>query len=108
MQGNQLAKAKEEAGNKTAANYLRELNEKETIRIFFHRIKRIEQRINAGSTSQVQTTKADGTIEQYIIRKDIERAIMDNNKQKFHQTEGTSDLLSEESIQLFGHYGEKN
>ena len=105
---NQLAKAKEEAGNKTAANYLRELNEKEAIRILFHRIKLVEKRINAGSTSQVQTTRADGTIERYILREDIEKAIMENNEKKFHQTEGTSELLSDEFTQLFGHYGEKS
>ena len=104
---NQLAQAKEEAGNKTAATYLRELNEKEAIRILFHRIKLIEKRINAGTTSQIQRTQEDGTIVKLVLRKEIEQAIIKGNEAKYHETEGTSDLLSPEFIKLFGHYGEK-
>ena len=104
----QLAKAKEEAGNKSAASYLRDLNEKEAIRKLFHKIKTVEQKLRAGSTSHVQVTNAQGQKEIYHQQKDIEQIIMKINEAKYHQTEGCSELLHEDLISLFGHHGEKD
>ena len=101
---NQLAKAKEEAGNKSAANYLQELNEKEAIRKLFHKIKIVEEKLNAGTTSQVQVTNTQGQTETYHLQKDIKQVIMNINEAKYHQTEGQSNLLRPEITALFGHH----
>ena len=71
---NQLAKAKEDAGNKSTASYLRDLNEKEAIRKLFHKIKIVEQKLNAGTTSQVQVTNAQGQTELYHLQHNIEKS----------------------------------
>ena len=103
---NQLAKAKEEAGNLEAAQYLRQLNDTEAIRKLFGTIRAVEQKINAGATSQVQITKEDGTTVQYTNKKEIEEALCQVNEAKYHQTEGGSQLLQPDFVELLGRHGE--
>ena len=103
---NRLAKAKEEAGDKSAATHLRELNEKEAIRKLFRTIKVIEQRTTAGASSQLNITNPDGSVSLLTLQKEIEEAICDVNKKKYHQTEGGSQLLDQEFIEMLGLHGE--
>ena len=103
---NQLAKAKEEAGDKEAATYLKELNEKEAIRKLFRTIKVIEQRNKAGASSQLNVTNQDGTVSVLTLQQEIEEAICSVNQKKYHQTEGGSQLLEQEFLELFGRHGE--
>ena len=78
---NQLAKAKEEAGDKEAATYLKELNEKEAIRKLFRTIKVIEQRNKAGASSQLNVTNQDGTVSVLTLQQEIEEAICSVNQE---------------------------
>jgi hypothetical protein len=103
---NQLAKAKEIEGKKEAATILRELNEKEAIRKLFRTIKAIEQRTTAGASSQLNVTNQDGSVSILTLQKEIEDAICDVNKKKYHQTEGGSQLLEQEFIEMLGLHGE--
>ena len=103
---NQLAKAKEEAGDLTAANYLRQLNEKEAIRKLFGSIRAVEQKLHAGATSQIQVKQEDGQIQQYTDQKEIEEILCQVNEAKYHQTEGGSQLLQQDFIDLLGQHGE--
>ena len=57
---NELANAKAEAEDKSAAHYLRELNTVEEIRRLFATIKAVEGRLGTGSTTQVQVPQPNG------------------------------------------------
>ena len=103
---NELAKAKEDAGDLEAAQYLRQLNETEAIRKLFGTIRAVEQKINAGATSQVQITQANGNSIKYTEKEDIEKALCTVNEAKYHQTEGGSQLLQKEFMDLLGTHGE--
>ena len=103
---NQLAAAKEKAGNLTAANHLRSMNEKEELRKLFRTIKIIEGKCNAGTTAKVQIINEEGLIESFTLQKEVEKVIANVNESKYHQTEGGSQLLSQEFIKDIGNYGE--
>ena len=103
---NQLAKAKEDAGDLSAANYLRQLNTTEATRKLFSNIRAVEQKLRAGSTSQVQITKNDGEVILHTDKEAIEKVISQVNENKYHQTEGGSQLLDKEFIERLGLHGE--
>ena len=103
---NRLAKAKEEDGNLTAAQYLRKLNTTEATRKLFYNIRAIEQKLRAGATTQVQVTKPTGEVRMYTDKEDIEKEICNVNEAKYHQTEGGSQLLQQDFIAKLGLHGE--
>ena len=61
----QLAAAKEEAGDTTAAVYLRNLNRVERQRKKFQNIRQMEKKIKGGSTNKVIVTKDNGEVVEY-------------------------------------------
>lgn len=103
----QLALAKEAAGELKAASYIRQLQNAERTRKVFQQIRHMEGKIFSGFTSRVSVVNEDGTTTDYTDRAAIEKLLLDTNELKYHQTEdGGSQLLDQEFIDLFGHYGE--
>ena len=90
---NQLAKAKEEAGDKKASTYLKELNEKEAIQKLFHMIKIVEDRIKAGALSQISITEPDGSTKVLTLQKAIETAIIGVNRENIIKPKALANSL---------------
>lgn len=82
------------------------------------RLKREEQRdvarsarymlnkISSGATTKVQVTDSNGHTMEYTDKTEVERLIIQENEQKYHQTEGSTDLLSQDFFEKLGQYGE--
>ena len=102
----QLAAAKEADGEIKAATYLRNLNRIERQRRLFQNIRRMEDKQKGGSTNKVVITDEDGLKKEYNNKEEMEKVIAVANEKKWHQTEGGSELLSNEMIELLGNYGE--
>ena len=101
----QLAQAKEDAGETTIAAYLRSLNNIEATRSLFQKIRYVEGKLRDGATTQVIIKNDNKEIEEIHDQIPMEAAIIKNNESKYHQTEGSSQLLFEESIEMFGNDG---
>jgi sensor c-di-GMP phosphodiesterase-like protein len=102
----QLAAAKEDAGNIPAATHLRNMNRIESQRQLFRNIRYMEEKLMAGSTTQVTVTSPDGRTIELTTREEVEKAIMEENERKFHQTEGGSQLLSARFVRDIGKFGD--
>ena len=101
-----LALAKEEAGEGKAANYLRSLNRIEGQRKLFQNIRAMEKKLRGGSTSKVVVTSESGFVTEYTDKKSMEAVIAPANENKWHQTEGGSQLYDEEFINKLGRFCE--
>ena len=99
-----LAAAKEAAGNIKAAVHLRNMNRVEATRKMHQNIRYMEGKISAGATAQVTVTSRDGTITELTAKDEVEYAIINSNKRKYHQTEGGSELLSDALVQYLACY----
>ena len=100
-----LATAKEDAGNIKAATHLRNMNRIEAQRQLFRNIRYMEEKLSAGSTTQVTVTSEDGRTTELTQRDEVEKAVMAENERKFHQTEGGSQLLSDRFVRDIGKFG---
>jgi hypothetical protein len=101
-----LAAAKEDAGNIKAATHLRNMNRIEAQRQLFRNIRYMEEKLTAGSTTQVTITSPDGRSTELTQRDEVEKAVMADNERKFHQTEGGSQLLSDRFVRDIGKFGD--
>ena len=102
----QLAVAKEEAGQGSAATILRNMNNIEASRRLFRNIRQMEGKLRGGCTSKLTTT-VNGVEMEHTDRTEIDIACATENQRKYHLTEcGTSQLLSNRFIQDLGHHGE--
>lgn len=87
-----LAKAKAAEGNTKAATELRNIQHREMQRKTARRIKRaLRKNVRAGTT-KVQVME-NGTMQELTSKSDMEKAILQENEDKFHQTEGWCPLL---------------
>jgi len=89
----QLADAMEAAGTVKAAAHLRNMNRIEAIRTLFRNIRYMEGKMRAGASAQVTITNTDGSLSELTSKDDVEKAIIESNERKYHQTEGGSQLL---------------
>ena len=102
----QLALAKEEDGQGSAATILRNMNRVEASRRIFRNIRQMEGKLRGGCTSKLTTT-VNGVEMEHTDRRDIDTACAAENQRKYHLTEcGNSQLLSNRFIQDLGHHGE--
>ena len=101
----QLAIAKEEAGEMTAATYLKTRNRIEAQRRLYRNIRYMEGKIKGECTSKVITT-VNGQKVEHTDKKSIEQLIAQENEAKYHQTEGGSQLLDPVFIDSLGSFGE--
>jgi hypothetical protein len=100
-----LAIAKEEAGEMTAATYLKTRNRIEAQRRLYRNIRYMEGKIKGECTSKVTTT-VNGQKVEHTDKKSIEQLIAQENEAKYHQTEGGSQLLDPVFIDSLGSFGE--
>ena len=101
----QLALAKENAGEIEAATYIRTRNNIENQRKLFRNIRHMEGKIKGGFTSKLEVT-TDGTTKEFTEKNDIENLIIKANEEKYHQTEGGSQLLQPSFAASLGAHGE--
>ena len=102
----QLAAAKEDAGEGSAADFLRNMNGVEATRRLFRNIRRMEGKIRGGCTSKV-TTRVNGREVEHTGRNTIDKVCAIENKRKYHLTENSSSqLLTDAFIHDLGHHGE--
>jgi hypothetical protein len=102
----ELAEAQATAGNKKKAQILKEMIQVEKQRSVFRRISLIAgEKQNLGTTF-VEVKDQKGKIEQITDRHQMEAAIINENRKKYHQTENSCPFHSEPLKSHFGNYGE--
>ena len=84
----QLAAAKEAAGEITAATYIRNLNRVEQQRRVFQNIRRMEDKVKGGSTNKVIITEENGDVKEYNKKEDMEKVIASSNEKKASNRRG--------------------
>jgi hypothetical protein len=84
-----LAEAIAERGSSTQARTLKLLREREKQRAMAKKIRCIQGKFRTGSTTMVTTSDNEGKKIDLTKQKDIERAILDNNLNKFLQSKNT-------------------
>ena len=90
-----LAESMEKDGKGKRAKILRGLIELEKKRAAFRRLKRIMKGDNNTSTTSVLVSAPDGSIREVINKEEMESAIINENRKKYHQTEDTCPFLQE-------------
>ena len=103
---NELAEAQSLKGNKKKEQILREMLHLEAQRSIFRRIKLINGGKQNLGTTFVEIEKPDGTIEQITNKKEMETAIIHENRKKYHQTENSCPFHVNPLRQDFGDFGE--
>lgn len=102
-----LADAQEEAGQGKKATLLRNLMALEMQRNLFRKLRRLRKGpANNLSTTSVTVRNIDGTTSDILDKEAIEEAIIDANRQKYHQTEQSCPFFSKELRSDFGDFGE--
>jgi hypothetical protein len=84
---------------------VRNMNRIEAQHQLFRNIRYMEEKLSAGSTTQVTVTSPDGLTTELTQRDEVEKAVMAENERKFHQTEGGSQLLSDRFVRDIGKFG---
>jgi len=102
----QLADVMEAAGTVKAAVYLQNMNRIEAIRTLFRNIEYMEGKMRAGASTQVTITNTDGSLSELTRKDDVEKAIIESNERKYHQTEGGSQLLEPFLTRDIGTFGD--
>ena len=85
----QLAEAYETNKKGAKANIIRQLIEREQLRDMYRKLQMINKKINNLSTSFITVTSETGEKRDITNRKEMEQAITDENRRKYHQTEST-------------------
>ena len=98
----QLAERQAEAGNISRATSLHNLIEKEANRALFRKLKFMRSKGTSLSTTSVTITNDDGTTKELHRQEDMEEAIREENRRKYHQSEGTCPFLQQSNRLLFG------
>ena len=101
----ELAQAMEDAGNGKKASNIKNMIERERKIEAFKKIKIVTKGSQNLATTFIRT-KVDGKIKEISNQEGIEKAIIKENKKKYHQTEGVCPFLREPLRQIFGDYGE--
>ena len=102
-----LANAKQEAeGNIKAAVHLRDMNLIEAQRTISRNIRYMEGKTNAGATSQLAVKLPNGATRELTSKSDVEKAIVECNEKKYHQTEGGSQLITPALVNNLGLCGD--
>ena len=101
----QLAEVYEAQKKGSKANIIRQLIEREQLRDMYRKLRMINKKINNLSTSFVpQTTNSGDTID-ITDREEMEQAITNENKKKYHQTELTCPFIQNPLKEHFGNIG---
>ena len=90
-----MARAKEEAGEVKAAQYIRSLSIIEQQRKMYRNTRVMGQKIRGGSTNKVTITSPEGHVQEYTDKLAMEQIIAQSGETKWHQTEGGSQFHSQ-------------
>jgi hypothetical protein len=103
-----LAIAMEKEDNVAAATHICNLSYQENTRALFCRIRYMERKLTNLSTTHVTTrTNRKGKKVELVQKQAVERCILQENEQKYHQTEGTGQLVQRGKLLCdFGTMGE--
>ena len=101
-----LVLLKEQHRNETAAEYLREMTSTEAIRKTFRRIKFVKKKIEQTATTYVTRPLGGGTVEEITNKDGLEKAIIKENIQKYHQTEDSCPLFEPQIYGDIRKYGD--
>lgn len=66
----------------------------------------MEGKISAGAIAQVTITSHNGTVTELTAKDGVENAIIKSNERKYHQTEGSSQLIPDAIVQDLGSFGD--
>lgn len=100
-----LAEAYEERNMGKKANIIKQLIEREQLRDMYRKLKYINKKANNLSTSYVTVKNENGEKVDITDRKEMEQAITEENRQKYHQIENTCPFINEPLREQFGDYG---
>ena len=100
-----LAQAKADAGNSTLAGIIRGLDAKETQRKNWRRIQYTLGTKGGKGTSKIEIELPDGTIKEITDPDEMNEYIVDENREKFHQTRNCP-LLFEQLLADLGLMGD--
>ena len=100
-----LAEALEKAGKGQKAKIVQSLKKAEQNRALFRKLARINNKIQDLSTKSV-TVKTPQGEKEITEKEELEKAIIDSNRHKYHQTEETCPFMSEPLRSDFGHLGQ--
>ena len=101
----QLAEAYETNKKGAKANIIRQLIEREQLRDMYRKLQMINKKINNLSTSFITVTSETGEKRDITNRKEMEQAITDENRRKYHQTESTCPFITSPLKEQFGNLG---
>jgi Reverse transcriptase (RNA-dependent DNA polymerase). len=101
-----LALALEKENNIPASTHVRNLSHQENTRALFRRIRYMERKISNLSTTRLSTRSRGGKKIELVQKAEVEACIIEENKRKFHQTEGTGQLQKGRLLKDLGRMGE--
>ena len=99
-----LAQARAEAGNTSAAKELIQLQTREQQRLNWFNIKRVTGKLQGGGVTFVTELQPNGTYKPLREKIEIEQAFMKANEAKYRQSYDT-DFLTEPMLSEFGYLG---
>ena len=99
-----LAEALEKAGKGKRSRIVQSLKKAEQNRLMFRKLARINNKIQDLSTKSV-TVKTSFGEKEITDKEELEKAIIDSNRHKYHQTEDTCPFMNEPLLSDFGHLG---
>ena len=102
----QLAETMEQYGEGNKAGYLRQLIIAEENKEMYRKIARVTKKVENMGTTFVTIKDENGRKKDVIEKDQMEEEIINENRKKFHQTEGTCPFLQPMLKKDFGDYGE--
>ena len=104
-----LAEALSETGNVKKATHLRNLIRIEEQRELYKKLKYITGKANNLGTTFVTIQDDEGIKKDIVDKEEMEKAIINENKKKYHQTERTCPFIYDDQLRKdFGEHGEGN
>ena len=100
-----LAAALEKAGKGKKAKLITTIQKAEANRQMFRKLARINKKMQDLSTKSVTIQTPTGEKE-ITEKKELEEAIINSNRHKYHQTEDTCPFMKEPLVSDFGHLGQ--
>ena len=100
-----LAEALEKAGKGKRANIVQRLKSEERKRSMFRKLAYINKKVQDLSTKSV-TIQTEAGEKEITEKEELEKVIIDSNRDKYHQTEGTCPFMSDTLKEDFGEMGE--
>ena len=102
----QLAETMEQYGEGNKAGYLRQLIIAEENKEMYRKIARVTKKVENMGTTFVTIKDENGRKKDVIEKDQMEEEIINENRKKFHQTEGTCPFLQPMLKKDFGDYRE--